>query len=83
LVHGKHTKNNNKLKGQNLHKRHDNNMPSASTAKLAETTAYDAVHVNPFTHIYGRPMRQDYKTLKKEAFNLASKVQDIMFDWVP
>ncbi len=31
--------------------------------------------------IHGCPTRQDYKTLKKEASNLASEVIDIMFDW--
>jgi hypothetical protein len=56
-------------------------MPSASMAKMAETTAYNTVRTNPFTRIHGRPTRNDYKTLKKEASNLASKVEDITFDW--
>jgi hypothetical protein len=60
---------------------HNNNMPSASMAKSAETTAYDTIHVNPFTRIHGRPTRNNYETLKKEASNLASKVKDITYDW--
>jgi hypothetical protein len=56
-------------------------MPSASMAKMAETTAYDAVRTNPFTPIHGHPTRNNYRTLKKEASDLASKVEDIMFDW--
>ena len=80
MGHSKHTKNNNNSKG-NLQRQHDNNMPSASMAKLAEKTAYDAVCANPFTHIHGRLTRQDYETLKKEASDLASKVNDITFDW--
>jgi hypothetical protein len=77
---GKHTKHNNNSKG-NLHTQHDNNMPSASTAKFAETTVYDAIRVNPFTQIHGRPTRNNYETLKKEASDLASKVKDITYDW--
>jgi hypothetical protein len=56
-------------------------MPSASMAKMVETTAYDAVSANPFMHIHGRLTRNDYKTLKKEASDLASEVKDITFDW--
>jgi hypothetical protein len=56
-------------------------MPSASTAKMAETTAYDTVCVRPFTRIHGRLTRNDYKTLKKEASDLASEVEDITLDW--
>ena len=56
-------------------------MPSASMAKMAETTAYDTVCVRPFTRIHGRLTRNDYKTLKKEASDLASEVEDITFDW--
>jgi hypothetical protein len=55
-------------------------MPSSST-KAAETTSYDAVCLTPFTQIHGRPMRQDYKPLKKEASDLASEVDDITFAW--
>ena len=55
-------------------------MPSSST-KAAETTSYDAVRAKPFTQIHGRPMRQDYELLKKEASGLASKVENITFAW--
>ncbi len=56
-------------------------MPSASMAKTAETTAYNAVCMTPFTRIHGHPMRNDYETLKKEASDLAGKVDNITFDW--
>jgi hypothetical protein len=55
-------------------------MPSSS-AKAAETTSYDAVRATPFTRIHGRLMRQDYKLLKKEASDLASKVNNLTFAW--
>jgi hypothetical protein len=53
-------------------------MPSP-TAKLAESASYDAVRATPFTQIHGRPMSHDYKTLKEEAANLASKVDNLTF----
>jgi hypothetical protein len=56
-------------------------MPSASLAKTAETTGCDAVRTKPFTCIHGCPTRNNYKTLKKEASNIASEVKDITFDW--
>jgi hypothetical protein len=56
-------------------------MPSSSSAKAAETTSYDAVRANPFTRIHGRPTRQDYELLKKEASDLASEVDNITFEW--
>jgi hypothetical protein len=56
-------------------------MPSASTAKSAETAAYDAICMNLFTQIHGHLTRIDYETLKKEASNPASKVKDITYDW--
>jgi hypothetical protein len=55
-------------------------MPS-STAKSAESASYDAIRATPFTQIHGRPMRHDYKTLKKEAADLASKVDNLTFAW--
>jgi hypothetical protein len=55
-------------------------MPSV-TAKEAETTAYESVRATPFTRIHGRLTRHDYKTLKKEASDLASKVDNLTFDW--
>ncbi len=53
-------------------------MPSSS-AKAAETTSYDAIRTAPFTRIHGQPTRHDYKTLKKEASDLASKVDNLIF----
>ncbi len=55
-------------------------MPSSSTI-VAETTAYDTVRTDPFTQIHGCPTRQDYKTLKQEASDLASEVNNITFPW--
>jgi hypothetical protein len=55
-------------------------MPSSSV-KLAEQTSYDTVRSVPFTRIYGRPTRQDYELLKKEASDLASKVDNLTFAW--
>ena len=55
-------------------------MPSSS-AKSAETASYEAVRAVPFTRIHGRPTRHDYENLKKEASDLAGKVDNITFDW--
>jgi hypothetical protein len=55
-------------------------MPSSS-AKASETTAYDTVRTAPFTQIHGHPTRKDYKTLKQEASDLASGVDNITFAW--
>jgi hypothetical protein len=54
-------------------------MPS--TAKLAETTAFDAVCATPFTRVHGRPTRKNYETLKNKASALASEVKDITYAW--
>ena len=54
-------------------------MPS--TAKQAETTAYENVRSNPFTRVHGRPTRSDYEILKSEASALASEVEDITYSW--
>jgi hypothetical protein len=54
-------------------------MPS--TAKQAETTAFEAVQATPFTRVHGRPTRKDYKLLKEEASTLASEVEDITYAW--
>jgi hypothetical protein len=55
-------------------------MPSSS-AKAAETKAYDAVRATSFTRIHGRPTRSDYELLKKEASDLVSEVENITFTW--
>ncbi len=54
-------------------------MPS--TAKQAETTAYENARSNPLTRVHGRPTCSDYKILKAEASALASKVEDITYSW--
>jgi hypothetical protein len=54
-------------------------MPS--TAKQAETTAYEAVQVTPITRVHGRPMQNNYKTLKSNTSALASEVEDITYVW--
>jgi hypothetical protein len=54
-------------------------MPS--TAKHAETTAFDAVCAPPFTRVHGRPTRKNYQTLKDKASALASEVEDITNVW--
>ena len=55
-------------------------MPSSS-AKSAETASYEAVRAVPFTRIHVRPTCHDYETLKKEASDLASKVDNLTFAW--
>ncbi len=54
-------------------------MPS--TAKHAETTAYENARSNPRTRVHGRPTRSDYEILKSEASALASEVEDITYSW--
>ena len=54
-------------------------MPS--TAKQAETTAYESVCANPLTRVHGRPTRTNYDTLKTDACALASEVEDITYAW--
>ena len=56
-------------------------MTASSNAKTAETTAYDAVRAQPLTRIHGRPTRSDYERIKKEASDLASEVEDIVYNW--
>jgi|LakMenEpi03Aug12_release.lakeMendotaPanAssembly.Ray.scaffolds.fasta_scaffold47914_2 hypothetical protein len=54
-------------------------MPS--TAKQAETTAFESVRAKPFTRVHGRPTRRDYEILKEEACAPASEVEDITYVW--
>ncbi len=56
-------------------------MIMPSTAKQAETTAYESVCANPLTRVHGRPTRSDYDTLKTDACALASEVEDITYAW--
>jgi hypothetical protein len=39
------------------------------------------VRATPFTKIPGRPSRNNFETLKKEASNLSSELKDITYDW--
>jgi hypothetical protein len=55
-------------------------MPS--TIKTLKNTTYDTVRFSAFTKIHGRPMQSDYKNLKKEASDLASKLDDITYNWL-
>jgi hypothetical protein len=66
---------------QKLFQRNKNIIMPTSSAKAAETTTYNTVCTAPFTQIHGRPTRQDYKTLKQEASDLASEVDNITFGW--
>ena len=54
-------------------------MPS--TAKQAETTAYENARSNPLMRVHGRPMCSDYEILKSKASALASEVEDITYLW--
>jgi hypothetical protein len=54
-------------------------MPSS--AKQAETTAFNVVRATPFTRVHGRPTRKDYEILKEDASALASKVEGITYPW--
>jgi hypothetical protein len=54
-------------------------MPS--TARTAETTAFENVRATPFTKIHGRPKLSDYEILKQEAATIASEVEDIIYAW--
>ncbi len=42
---------------------------------------YDTVRSSSFTKIHGRPTQNNYKKLKKEASDLARKMDDITYDW--
>ena len=53
---------------------HTRQIVQSSSVKAAVTTLYDGDRATPFTRIHGCPTRQDYKLLKKEASDLASKV---------
>jgi len=59
----------------------NNHTIMPSTAKQAETIAYESVCAKPFTRVHGRPTRKDYKIIKEEASALASKVEDITYAW--
>ena len=46
-----------------------------------EQTTYNTVRFSSFTKIHGRPTCSDYKNLKNEASDLASKLDDITYNW--
>jgi hypothetical protein len=50
-------------------------MPS--TTKSIKANIYKAVQASPFTKIHDRPSRRNNETLKKEASDLASKLEDV------
>lgn len=54
-------------------------MPSS--IKEIENTTYELVRAAPFTNIHGRPSRNDYEILKKEASDLACELDDITYAW--
>ena len=54
-------------------------MPS--TAKQAETTAYENARSNPLTRVHGCPTRSDYEIIKSKASALAREVEDITYSW--
>jgi hypothetical protein len=54
-------------------------MPS--TIKTLENMPYDTVRFSAFTKIHGPPTQSNYKNLKKEASDLARKLDDITYDW--
>jgi hypothetical protein len=62
-------------------KRRENKSSMPSTTKSIEAETYKAVWATPFTKKQGHPSRNNYKTLKKEASDLASELEDITYDW--
>jgi hypothetical protein len=44
-------------------------------------TTYETVCSTSFTKIHGRPTRSNYENLEKEASDLASKLDDITYNW--
>jgi hypothetical protein len=62
-------------------KRKENKSSMPSTSKSIEAETYETVQATPFTKIHGRPTRNNYENLKKEASDLASELEDITYDW--
>jgi hypothetical protein len=52
-----------------------------STIKTFKNTTYNTVRTSSFTKMHGRPTQRDYKNLKKEAADLASKLDDTTYPW--
>jgi hypothetical protein len=51
-----------------------------STTKSIKAETHEVVRATPFTKIHGHPSRNNYETIKKEASNLASELEDITYD---
>ncbi len=49
--------------------------------KELKNMTYELVQATPFTKILGRPSRNSYKNLKKEASDLACELDDITYNW--
>ena len=54
-------------------------MPS--TIKTLKNRTYATVRTSSFTKIHGRPTQRDYENPKKEAADLASKLDNITYAW--
>jgi hypothetical protein len=54
-------------------------MPS--TIKTLKQMTYDTVRFSSFTKIHGCPTHTNYKNLKKDASDLARKLDDITYAW--
>jgi hypothetical protein len=54
-------------------------MPS--TAKQAETTAYEAVQATPIMRVHRRLTQSNYKSLKSDTCALVREVEDITYAW--
>ncbi len=71
----------------NLYKKFPKNKNGDPTKKMPlaiktlEQTTYETVCSTSFTKIHCGPTRSNYENLKKEASNLASKLNDITYHW--
>ena len=54
-------------------------MPS--TARATETTAFENAQSTPISRIHRHPSWSNYEILTQEAATIASKVEDITYDW--
>ena len=52
-----------------------------SAIKTLKKMTHDTVRSSSFTKIHGQPTQSNYKQLKKKASDLASKLDDITYDW--
>ena len=49
--------------------------------KELKNMTYELVWATTFTKIHGHPSRNDYETLKKEALDLACKLDNLTYNW--